>query len=216
MKNLRIYLAAMMVLACAACGSEPTKPSVAPPAQAAQNSGTNLLMQACKLPGFECLYQPITVNIAHRDGSPYSMVLQSPNVVIQHNSVTVFAGQTVNIEGDIQGDKLVNLHMVDSVTHPEKTIVMQLEQVAMDNIPGGHMMIFTINNPFDLNMKYHAEMMPLDMPPGRKQGFFKTSTCPVMAKISGSESWPEPIFQLMLSDFHFPDPASAEGSTCSE
>lgn len=217
---MKKYLLTCMffILAGAGCTSAPQKPAAPAATAATPSSGTSPFVAACKETNVQCLDEPITVKLFHRDGSPYGMVLPPPGVVVQGDYVNILAGQMVYIEADVDGDKLVNLHLVQSVTHPDKTLVMKLEQLDFDDksVSGGHMMTFTINNPFGRDLKYHAGIMPLDVPPGRESGLFKTSTCPVMAKLMGSETWPEPIFQIVVGEFHFPNPKSADTKVCSD
>jgi hypothetical protein len=214
---MKYSLLALAALVCAGCAGAPQK-SVSPASAttSAPSSGTSPFVETCKQTGIQCIDQPITIKLFHKDGSPYGMVLPPPSVVIQGNYVNILAGQTIYVEADVDGDKLANLHLVPSVTHPEKTLVMKLEQVdTNDNsISGGHMMMFTIHNPFGRDLKYHAGIMPLDQPRAEDQ-VYKTSTCPVMANIMASENWPEPIFQIVVGEFHFPDPKSSEAGTCS-
>lgn len=196
----------------AACASAPRKPLTP---TAISSPRVSPFVQACKEPGVECTEQVITVNLFHRDDSPFSLTMPPPTVIVQHDYVTVLSGQTVYVEADVDGDKLVNLHFVQSPTHPEKTLTLKLQQLEMGQktSAGSHMMMFTIENPFDRWLKYSAGMMPLDQPSG-KDGVYVTDTCPVLSKGSASESWPEPIFQLVLGDFHFIDPNAPGGMTC--
>lgn len=98
--------------------------------------------------------------------------------------------------------------MVPSVSHPEKTLTIKLEQTELSN--AGNVMVLTIQNPFDRALKYHADIARLD-----QDKEMQTSTCPVMAKLLSSESWPEPIFSINLQGLHLVASDSPEAGTCS-
>ena len=133
----------------------------------------------------------VHVTLKQKDGSNYDKSFHVVPVV-QPGGVSVYAGQSVLFEADIQGDQLVNLKLVKAVQHPEKTLSASLEQK-----PDGSMM-FTLHNPFKRNLKIAMGMMPLDHP-----DLLKTTSCPVLAGKFGIELWPYPIFQIWLGNMRF-------------
>ena len=139
----------------------------------------------CKKVG--CAFD-VHVILKRKDGSTYDKIL--PVVpVVQPSGVSVYAGQSVLFEADIQGDQLVNLKLVKTIEHPEKTLSASLQQK-----PDNSMML-TVHNPFKKNLKIAMGMMPLDHP-----SLLKTTSCPVLAGKFGIELWPYPIFQVWLGN----------------
>jgi hypothetical protein len=61
-------------------------------------------------------------------------------------------------------------------------------------------MLLKVTNPFSQSLKFNMGMMPLD-----SDKLLKTSSCPVMAGGSSFESWPEPVFQVVLGNARFID-----------
>jgi len=142
----------------------------------------------CKKVG--CAFD-VHVVLKQKDGSTYNKNLHVVPVV-QPGGVSVYAGQSVLFEADIQDDQLVNLKLVKTIEHPEKTLSASLEQK-----PDSSMM-FTLHNPFKKNLKIAMGMMPLDHP-----SLLKTTSCPVLAGKLGIELWPYPIFQIWLGNMRF-------------
>ncbi|HEY1991321.1 MAG TPA: hypothetical protein VGH71_02585, partial [Gammaproteobacteria bacterium] len=76
---------------------------------------------------------------------------------------------------------------------------------------GGEGMMFSIHQPFNRVLKYHAQIMDFDtLPRSLKQ----TSSCPVVPQGGGYETWPEPAVQVMVGDFHFLEPNSPDAAVC--
>jgi hypothetical protein len=131
----------------------------------------------------------VRIVLKQRDGSTFDRTFDVLPGAVQPFGLVVLAGQSLKVEADLEGDRLTHLRLVEQVAHPEKTLVVELEQLAS----GG--MMLTVNNPFKRMLKFDMGMMPLD-----KEDLFKTSSCPVMAAGSGFESWPYPIFQIVLGN----------------
>ena len=209
MNSIRfIAVTGLMLMVCTACSTLQEKPSITAEAQQPVVQ-PKTIEEACARPEYQCVTQPINVSLIRKDGSKYNQVLSAPTVIIQNGFISIFSGQTLYIEADINNDELVNLRLVPAIVHPEKTLTLKLEQTSLGS--AGNNMVFTVQNPFSKPVKYHAGLMPLDAP---EDAAYKTSTCPVIANISGFETWPEPIFQLVLSDFHMLEPDSKESGLC--
>lgn len=130
----------------------------------------------------------IRVVLKKKDGTIYDRTFDVLPVV-QDNGVFVVAGQTVNFEVEVVGERLTSFKLVNVVSDPSKTIVAKFEQ--MDN--GG--MMLSLKNPFARHVKFNMGIMPLG-----KDGLYKTSSCPVVSGGGSYESWPYPIFQVFLSN----------------
>ena len=129
------------------------------------------------------------VVLKKKDGSIYDQTFPIFPAIVQNEGILVVAGQTVYVEAELSNGKLINLRAVDSITHPDKTLTVKLEQM-----PDGGMMLST-SNPFDALLKFDMGMMPLD-----SDDLLKTSSCPVL---KGSfEMWPYPILQVYLGAGH--------------
>lgn len=164
--------------------------------------------EICARPDFQCTQAPIEVSLQKPDGSMYHMTLTPPIMTIQNGgNIYILAGQTLNVEADIVDGKLTNMHLVDKVVRPEKTIIVNLEQAS--NPTRTLNMLLSVRNPFDKPLKYSAGMMVLDGPDG---AVYATDTCPVLSKLLGVENWPMPIFQLILTNFHTLEPS--DKATC--
>ena len=131
----------------------------------------------------------IHVVLKQKDGKTYDQTFGVFPGVVQGMGITVVAGQTVHVEADVSGDRLVNLKAADTVVHADKTITATLTQ----DQNGG--MMLSLTNPFARPLKFDMGMMPLDT-----DGLYKTSSCPVIAGGGSFEMWPYPIFQLVLGN----------------
>ena len=210
MTFVRGFVFAASVL-CAACTNTPQKSAGNTVGIFPLPAGTVVPKseQPCKTLGYQCIDQPIHVSLIKSDGSRFDTTVQPPVMVVQLNFLTIFPGQTLYIEADLNGDKPANLKLVPSIFHPEKTLILKFSQES-DTGESPHM-AFSISNPFDNPMKYQADLTPLGAPDGY---YHKTSTCPVFPKASAYEMWPEPLFQLVIANVHLVDPKSSEASIC--
>lgn len=202
MKMLRLLALAAMV-----CGAVCAEASTKAASAASKPAKPITARQACKDPHIQCLDKPIAISLHMPDGTTFTQTLPAPNPLVQYDHVYLFPGQTLYIEAEVDGDKLVNLRMVPANAHPEKTLVLTFEQ---RETQGQYGMFLDIHNPFMLWLKYHAAVVDADTALGMLK---QTSTCPVIPGSNASENWPHPIFQLVLSDFHFlaQDDAKAKG-----
>lgn len=132
----------------------------------------------------------INVHVVMRDknGAVFDRTYAAFPPVVQPIGITVVAGQTVYIEADVVDGKLANLVAVDKVSNPGKTITATLEQI------DGKGMILTTSNPFQQSLKWDMAVMPLD-----RENVFKTSSCPIWPGTKTLESWPSPIFLILLT-----------------
>ena len=211
--RMRLLTITLLGLSLGACAGAPPKPApfsttaepatteqpeVLPPAERQQT-----MEKICAQPGYGCVMESFDISLIKRDGSRYHMTMDAPTPIVQADTINVYAGQTLYVEADVKGDALTNLHLVKSVTHPERTLSFSFTQPA--GVGDGKAMILVVHNPFDRPLRYHAAMMYLDDP---KSDLYKTDTCPVMAKLQGSEGWPMPLFMLYLEDLELLQPGA--------
>lgn len=167
----------------AGCASVPDQPNTVEPTPA------DIAEMCAKV---QCGYD-IRIELKEKDGGTFSKVFDAMPVV-QPLGVSVYAGNTVYVEADVADDRLVNLRLVPEVIDPARTITSRLEQID----DGG--MMLTTHNPFDRHLRIRMGMMPLD-----REWLVKTSSCPVIAGGASFETWPFPIFQILLADMRLMD-----------
>ncbi len=141
----------------------------------------------------------VHVVLRQKDGAMFDRTFDVMPGVVQPHWLVILAGQTLYIEADRSDDRLTDFRVVESVTHPEKTLTVTLQQSDDGS------MLLKVTNPFSQSLKFKMGMMPLD-----SDKLLKTSSCPVMAGGSSFESWPEPIFQVVLANARFIDPDKAQ------
>jgi hypothetical protein len=153
----------------------------------AQQNGAD---QMCKV---TICQHNVHVVLKQKDGTVFDKTFDTMPGVVEPHWLVIIAGQTLNIEADRVGNSLANFKVVDSVQHPEKTLTFSFEQT--DNG-----MLLKLSNPYNQPLKFDMGMMPLDA-----ERLLKTSSCPIMAGGSSFETWPEPIFQVVLANPRFLD-----------
>lgn len=159
----------------------------AAPAAAQDSSSREDLIALCET---MLCRQPGIVHLTLDDGRQQETRFDEPRpIIIDGERITVYAGETIFVEADLDGDRLVNLRAVEAIANPENTIVLELQQKV-----GKPYMLLTVKNPFPRPLKYHLLMLlPTD---GELR---RTSSCPVIANGGQAfESWPHAIFQLVL------------------
>ncbi|MGH8109550.1 MAG: hypothetical protein ACREO1_12650 [Arenimonas sp.] len=124
-----------------------------------------------------------------KDGKSYDKTFDVFPPVVQDIGLMVAAGQKLNIEAEVSGDTLINFKVVKEVVDPKKTIVVSFTQ----EDDGG--MMLSVSNPFERTLKFNMAIMPID-----KEALYKTSSCPILAGGRVFEMWPEPIFQILLTN----------------
>lgn len=166
------------------CGA----PALAQDTQAGANTGAAELTQACALTKCQ---RDVHVVLRQRDGKPFDKTFPLLPAAVQEMGIVIVAGQTLYIEAEVLGNRLVKMLAVDQIRTPERTITAKLEQEKGKD----GLMILTLTNPFGRALKFNMDMMRLDA-----EGLVRTSSCPVAAGKVLYESWLEPIFQLRLSN----------------
>jgi len=173
----------------------------------AKTSGSSTVAQLCAGPDYQCVNYPISIALINQDNSIYLKKLLPLTPIIQGGNIHIYAGQTLYVEAELSGDTLTDLHLVKTIKHPEKTLIMRLTQQTKSPAPDNKSMMFLVYNPFDKNIKYHAVIVSLAEPNGSGT---KTNTCPVKAKKTAAEVWQYPLVQLVLKGFKLIDPEKKE------
>lgn len=140
--------------------------------------------------------EPGSVRLTLDNGETFETTFAVPLPIVQNEWVSIYPGETVFVEADVSGERLVNLKAVETNRHPEKTLEFKFTQESANSS-----MMLTVKNPFHKFVKYHAAMM---LPSADR--LLKTSSCPVLGdgRIA-FEAWPHAIFQLALFDFRLLD-----------
>ena len=108
-----------------------------------------------------------------------------------HGWITIFPGEEIFIEVDVDGDRITNPRAVRKVQNPSMTLTLKFWQEAKkkDSFLHGHKSLNPRLVKFNLGM-----MLVTD------ERLLKTTSCPVPAKLKLSEHWPHPIFQLVVAN----------------
>lgn len=139
---------------------------------------------------------PLIIKLHKEDGSMFESSTVTPLPVVQGGSlVSIFPGEVIYLEAEEWDTGLKNIRVVEKIADPKRTMTLKFEQTGPDR-SGKYLMLLKINNPFSKSIKYHAGLMHID-----NDNIFKTSSCPIMPGQTSYESWPYPVFQLVLNDF---------------
>lgn len=140
------------------------------------------------------------VQMRRKDGTAYNETFKLFPPTVQAFGVSIVAGQTIFIEAEVEGNVLTKLTSVDKVRAPAKTFTAKLEQIE------GKAMMLVVTNPFSKTLKFNMGMMPLD-----SERLLKTSSCPISPGTSSYETWPYPIFQVVLANARLLEPGANPG-----
>ena len=138
----------------------------------------------------EC-QRDVRVVIRQTDGKVFDRKFDVLSTTVQGKSIFVFTGQTIRLAADVAGSQLTNIRL--ATVGDTNIIEVRLSQ---DSDTG--YMTLKVSNPFDAPLKFDLGMMPLSTP-----RLFKTSSCPIAPKGAAFETWPHPIFQIVLANGRF-------------
>ena len=151
--------------------------------------------------------QPAPIRLRLAGGEKFEMTPSFPTPIVAGEIVTVYPGETIHIEARVERDRLVDLKAVETARHLDRTLTFRLEQDA--RIGDGTNMVLKVESPFPGVLKFRLGMM---LPTG--DDLLKTSACPVRGGTGSFEHWPEPIFQIVATDFRFVASDSPAANTC--
>ncbi len=106
--------------------------------------------------------------------------------------LSIFPGEQVYVEVAVENNMIVGTKKVNNIIDPNRTMTFNFMKA--DN---GKSMMLSVKNPLTSSVKYHIDMVDYR---GR---LHNTSSCPVMAGLSVFESWPHPIPEIRITNFHF-------------
>ena len=134
---------------------------------------------------------PTTVRLWTEDGAVLEGVLP-PGPYVLDDVINVLAGESLKVETAPSESGFLTLRYAGTDGDPDRTLTVSLEQMVSDS---GNEMIFSIENPLQLPVKFRLAANP----PGSPDLIY-TRTCPVAPGDWSFEKWPGPIAQLVVFD----------------
>ncbi|QDP01224.1 hypothetical protein [Thalassotalea sp. PS06] len=137
---------------------------------------------------FSCR-ENIVIKFKTEDGTfEQQLALYWPRVF--NDTISILPGESFLVEAELVDGKLVNLKEVKENSNPAKTIAIDFQQMD-DSV---HMML-SVSNPFEnVALKFNMDMIDFTGTP------HETSSCPILPRGSGFETWPHPIPELVLTN----------------
>jgi hypothetical protein len=174
-------------LATASCAAH--APAGPPPAAAADPCATT----ACR---------PAKSIILQRGTNQF--IFNSPAMRYVINDVVIVEpGDDIYVTGDERDGTLVNLRRVDPPAAGALNVIhVTYKQEQLPN--GAFVMMLDLQSSFPRILVYRAMAM------GPRNPMFATSSCPLNPTVTAIEMWPQPLWQVRLSNFR----ASGDGRTC--
>ena len=130
------------------------------------------------------------IRLKRKDGTTYEQTNSYVYPVVQSIGVTIFPGEEIFLKGTFVDNELTNITALDISKKKDAVLSFKFEQINNGS------MLLTTNNYGKYDIKYHLHMMPLD-----DERMLKTSSCPVLSGMATFESWPHPIYQLLINTF---------------
>jgi hypothetical protein len=145
----------------------------------------------------------LKVHLKKPDGSYFHSEMELAQPIVQGNLVSIFPGETIYIEFDpgLKGPE--NLRSVESTSDSKHILTFKFTQE--DKLANGAGMMLFVHNPSNRHIKYDLEMQLID-----SDDLFKTSCCPLRPEMRNYESWPHPIFQLVMTNFRWVDKSNLD------
>ena len=128
----------------------------------------------------------------------FSAKIDKSQYVIMDKIIQIFPGEKVYIEADVLNYNLINLKKVDSVTNPEKTMIIEFKQVCEEKTHK-YMMLY-IENPYTKKLHYSVNICLL-----KYDKWISTDVYDVEAGKSNYEMWPDLISSILLDSFSLID-----------
>jgi len=220
----RLGAAAALTVCLGSIGvrAEPTPDATAQPA--ATNLDTLCAQIACRKGGYEA--------VVSVDNDRYTTVPVSRSpYVVDDNSILIFPGETIAIQFTVENDKLTHPKMVERfapklpayisgpsspIADPANASLPVLKEgppaqetaelppntllLSYGQLKGLAGMVLEIEHSFPRTLKVDA-IIALIKPGAYDQHY--TSTCSIMPKLFGTESWPQPLGPLIIRNARF-------------
>ena len=130
------------------------------------------------------------IRLKRKDGTIYEQINSYLYPVVQSIGVSIFPGEEIFLKGTVVGNELINITALDVSKKNDAVLSFKFQQINNGS------MLLTVYNYGKYDIKYHLHMMPLN-----DERMLKTSSCPVLSGMAVFESWPYPIYQLLINNF---------------
>jgi len=133
-----------------------------------------------------------TVSVRLEDGSTFERAIPRLPIVLPNGWITLYPGEEIHVELVTARDAIKSAHAVAKPVRRNATVTFKLVQQ-----PGRTETQLAVTHALPQNLKYSMGMM---LPTG---GQFATPSCPVAPGVTTHETWPHPVFQLVIRDLRF-------------
>ena len=134
-----------------------------------------------------------TVSVRLEDGSTFERAVPRLPIVLPNGWITVYPGEEIHVELAMARDTVKSARAVAKPVRRNATVTFKLIQQ-----PGRADMQLAVTHALPQNLKYSMGMM---LPTGGQ--LFATPSCPVAPGVTTHETWPHPVFQLVIRDLRF-------------
>ena len=141
---------------------------------------------------------PYTLKIGVDKKNFYEDEIGATPYVFPNNGMQIYPGETIYVEVVEENGIIKSMNAVKEITKPKTTLTIKFSQKSENKVH--QMMMLEVQNPFPKNLTYEAQMFLLS-----NKKWVKTSIYPVMAGLSGIETWTDIIISLGLGNWKFTD-----------
>jgi hypothetical protein len=134
-----------------------------------------------------------TVRLRREDGSTFERPVPRLPIVLPNGWITIFPGEEVHVELTVAGNAIRSARAVPKVVRPKTTLTFRLRQP-----PESTAMVLAVSHGLPQAIKYSVDLM---LPAGGDM--LPAASCPVQPEVITNETWPEPVFQLVIKDLRF-------------
>jgi len=131
-----------------------------------------------------------TVRLLREDGSMFEREVPRLPIVLPTGWITVYPGEEIHVELTLARGTIRSARAVAKVARPNSTLTFKLSQQ-----PGRADMQLAVSHSLPQTLKYSLGMM---LPSGGQ--VYATASCPVPPGLTTYETWPNPVFQLVIRD----------------
>ena len=139
---------------------------------------------------------PYTLKIEVDKKNFYEDQIGATPYVFPNNGMQIYPGETIYVEVAEEKGIIKSMKAVKEIANPKITLTIKFSQKSENKIH--QMMMLEVQNPFPKNVTYEAKMFLF-----RNKKWVITSIYPVMAGLSGFETWTDIIISLGLDNWKF-------------
>jgi len=139
------------------------------------------------------------VSLRLEDGTTFERAVPRLPIVLPNGWITIYPGEEIHVELTVARDVIKSARAVAKPVRKSATVTFKLSQQ-----PERADMQLAVTHALPQNLKYSMGMM---LPSGGQ--IYATPSCPVPPGATAHETWPHPVFQLVIRDLRFlPEGAS--------